>query len=228
MKKISLALLALASALAMPPAALAGTLYFNFTYTFNCGNPPCFVVPGQLETSDQPLSLTNNGAVGYDVLGGWLNQDGAFYTLQPNTNDPSNPGTVFSQLTPSGTILNGDDVLYPAGGEGYYLDPFGLIFGLSGSGPSGPILPFALYLEIYSTETPGPNTDLKDAPGFSPFVTSFVPGTFDITPIPQFEFESDFHPIPEPGTILLFGTGLLALAAVLFRKAMQARVARIA
>jgi hypothetical protein len=226
MKKVSLALLALASALAMTPAALAGSLYYNFTYTIDCGNPPCDVMNGQLETSDTSLSLTNNGASGYDVLAGWVNQDGAYYTLQPNPNDPGSPGTVFGQVTPSSTILYGDDVLYPAGGEGFYLDGNGLIFGLSASGPGGPISPFALYLEIYSTDTAGPNTDLKDAPGFSPGVTSFVPGTFDITPIAPVQFEDFLHPTPEPGTNLLFGTGLLGLAAVLFRQARQAGAAR--
>jgi hypothetical protein len=229
MKKISMALLALASALAMTPAALAGPsapLYFSFTYTFDCGNPPCFVVAGQLETSGDPLSLTNNGASGYDVLGGWLNQDGAYYSLLPNPNDPGSPGTVFGQLTPSGTILNGDDVLYPAGGEGFYLDGSGLIFGQSGSVLAGPILPFANFLEIFSTETAGPDTDLKNAPGFSPGVTSVIPGTFDITSIQPKSFESFLHPTPEPGTNLLFGTGLLGLAVVLFGKVKQARATR--
>jgi hypothetical protein len=105
MKKVFLALLALAAALAISPVAAAQS--FNFTEgTDNFS--------GSLVTSGAP----SNG--GYDVTGGSFSIGSDSFTIVPNTNFPS------SSLFLGNGIY--DDILFPGGGPANLLNLNGLLF----------------------------------------------------------------------------------------------------
>ena len=121
MKKLSLAFLALATALAITPAALADT--FNFTLTgggiLASGTlTGSLFAPGVYNITDGTIDITSGG-----VVQGWG-------TLLPN---PGIPGSVqITSLGFGGTNMTIDNLLYFAANPQF--DDNGLVFELGGVG----------------------------------------------------------------------------------------------
>jgi hypothetical protein len=185
--KFFLALLALAAALAIAPAALAD----SFNYTFTDGSI----------TANGSLSATEIGNTGvYNVTAGTINVNfgsGVMTgVLDPN---PSSPNPYTPPCGYCGTI---DDLLYPTNNSpqegnspgGLLLDVDGLLFTVNG---------MYGYTNIWGGDNNGYGTNYSISGGWD----AYGGGTFEVTPT------------PEPGSLLLLGTGLLGLAFVAFRKA---------
>ena len=132
MKKYCLALLAIAAALAITPAALADT----YTYTFTDGTLTAtgtltgsLVSPGEFEMTTGTISITGGGVV-----------QGSGGFLLPNTDGNGDGTTTNTTLAGGGTYLQYDDLLFPSntaltiGGNagGDQLDGWGLLFDLNG------------------------------------------------------------------------------------------------
>jgi hypothetical protein len=176
MKKLALALLALASAVAIMPAALADTFYFTFSSS-------AVGAEGSLVGTE----IGNSGV--YDIT------DGSIDILNDVFSGPTGTGTF--EPTPSSCCTGGpesDDLLYyPAGDPtfGTYVDFDGLIFSVNGEGVG---------IWAGDNNNPGTSYSLSYGDGI------FYPGTMDVSTT------------PEPGTLVLLGTGLFGLAFVAFRK----------
>jgi hypothetical protein len=108
MKKFSIAVLGLAVALAICPAALADTYYtYNFTYTDPGGT---LVTSGWIETDNPSTTDT-------PVLTGDLVYDDEMYYIVPGEWFPSPRGA-----------FNADNLLNASGGQGLYMSGYGLLF----------------------------------------------------------------------------------------------------
>jgi hypothetical protein len=116
MKRYCLALLAIAAALAITPAALADTLNFDFTQgpitaqgalTYDSSSP---INPGEYLASDGTISVYNNGVLA------------ATGTLVPNPNSPATD----SVRVAGGTDLIYDDLVFPSSDP--LIDDEGLLF----------------------------------------------------------------------------------------------------
>jgi hypothetical protein len=108
MKKSLLALLACGSALAIAPLAYAQT--YDFTYVSGSN-----VASGQITITGAPAALGN------DVISGSILYNASTLPLYQNPT----PGNV--STSPLGAF-NYDNVLYPLGSQGTYLDGYGLLF----------------------------------------------------------------------------------------------------
>jgi hypothetical protein len=210
MKKFSLALLAMATALAFTPAAKADTFYFTATTTldqvFASGYINGTLVSGSGATGTYLITSVNSGDGGVTVLdsiadpGGIANGSAVTVTTHGgSTNDEvfPNPATPFALLNgaPDGLYFTAD----LSGGTNpgndlieIFAGSTCLVGGVSTASPSG----YCIFEQI------GQSTDETVLAGFN------------IT---------DVTPAPEPSSLMLLGTGLLGLAFVAFRKAKPAR-----
>ena len=192
MKKFWLVGLALATALATAPAAMADSFYVVITGVECCSN-----------SGTSGLGHVSGSAVltGNSLGGGSFNITSATYT------SITVDGVTYSD--PS-IIINGTPGILNASNNGFWYDdvlntssPYvagGILFQLPGS-------PYS-YLDIYIN---GPGAVLSESNAAG---TVYNPSY----PISGYDVSLAVSATPEPSSWLLLGTGLLFLAGFLFRK----------
>jgi len=187
MKRFSVALLALATALAIAPAALADT----FSYTFQGSNLDAHLTFTAVSDGGGTYTITY-------VTGTILAAPDITPTTTVNTApvfDPNgtNPAD-YGPLVPNGDEVQYDNLLSP--GSTLALDFSGVLFDVGG-----------VYVNIFSNNG---SYEWLDSGMYSN--TSNVGDPIAAT--------------PEPSSLLLLGTGLLALAFFAFRKSKTSRLTR--
>jgi hypothetical protein len=171
MKKFSIAMIALAVAVAFTPAAFADG--YSFTFADSGANNPSSILPGV------------SGSGWFDVTGGVITAFGGNFFLTPTSTAQAMtidaPGTGFD-----------NDNTFNASGSPSYFDLGGFVFTAGG-----------VEYNFFSWGT-GDNITTNTSGG------TYTPITLDITET------------PEPGTLLLLGTGILGMALLVFRNAKPA------
>lgn len=191
MKRFSLALLALAVALALTPAAQADTFSFTFTGVTNKG--------ANISLSGQLVGTETTTAGVFDIISG----SGTFseptgccvgtYSVHPNPDPNSlNP----AEFPIDGVIFQYDNKLTPWAPAGGALDYFGLlVFKSEGN----------LAINIWGTGIGHPyEWAIYDSGGNKG--EDGKNGSFTVT--------------PEPGSLMLLGSGFLGLSGLIRRKLM--------
>lgn len=191
MKKICSALLALAAALAITPTAKADTLY-TYSYTFTDGS---LDATGTLTGSLAAPGVYDITSGTIDLTGTSFNGTGIFVPVQSNGNFYVGGGTILT-FTPSP-----DTDLFPSADP--QIDNNGAFTFEITAGPGK-----GNGLAIWSN---GPDTYGGWGGSYSFIDNPGSNGSFDAV--------YDYTTVtPEPGTLLLLGTGLASLAGILRRK----------
>ncbi len=189
MRKFSLALLALTTALALSPAALADAWSFTISGIGITSSGIIDFSPTSTPGIDEITGISGNFSTSNH--GGF---SGAITGLGTGSYDFSHPTTSSNDLSVF------DNLFFPAGTApsvnsspaGELLDNWGLLFDVTGG---------------YTVNVWGKGTGNLYA--LSDGIGSYVDNTAPV----------DFTVSPEPSSLLLLGTGLLGLAVILFRKA---------
>jgi hypothetical protein len=206
MKKLSLVVLALATALATAPAAMADT--FNFTISGingvdTNGTSGWGLVSGNISLTGNSIGggqyLITSASITLNAVGITTGtQTGSLISTTATgvTADPGHSGYYFS---PSGNAWTFDDIINLSNANHVDGGLGGLLFSLPGGNQ---------VLIWYS----GGNDNLAD---FNTGTSSYYPTVTD-------GYAVSLQYTPEPSSLLLMGTGLLLMAGFLFRqKALQ-------
>ncbi|MGD0736117.1 MAG: PEP-CTERM sorting domain-containing protein [Terracidiphilus sp.] len=211
MKKFSLALLALAAALAIAPSAMADT----WQYT----------IAGANFSSDLILTTSGNGSTQYITAVQGIFDVTGNPTVFFNTTgtEAANPGSNAGSLTTSsdGGFLF-DNLLYTTSSGNAILDWGGFLVDINGyelnifsgaPGLGGPGNGYFYFADngAYHYNDPIPDGKNPTIPATSENSDGSQTLTEVTGPVPVIT--------PEPGSLFLLGTGLLGLALILFRKA---------
>jgi hypothetical protein len=200
MKKFSLALLALAAALAITPAAKADT----WNYTINGSN---FTSDLTLFTNSNSATQTIEEVSGtFDIVG----NPAVTFGVTPTENALGGTANNLTLSSDGGFLF--DNLLYPTASGNAILDWGGFLVDISGyelnifSGASGSGAPENGYFYFADNGAYHNNIAIPDQKNTELAASS---GNND---------SESLTLVPEPGSLFLLGTGLLGLALVMYRK----------
>lgn len=195
MKKLTLSL-ALVSVLAAPIPLVASSFSFLIS-TSAANNDPAsiFVASGTLSGPADPfvnnafdITAITGSANGYDFLG------------------VVNPGTTNSQTTNTAFGFTFDNVLYI---NGPHADTDGFLLYLDS--PIGTSIAHVYYTGVTAQNPGGYEVDVVD-PNDPGAITPFAIQSFTVVGL------AGGPTVPEPGTLVLFGTGVAGLAGLVRRR----------
>ena len=196
MRKFAMASLAVAAALIFTQVASASTITVDFTFTSSS-----VVVATGWFTYDNSVAYSPNntstgipsGSPGYNVTSGSISISGNTVPLYPNPN-------VGGQSTSLDGSYYYDDLFFPAGPTGLYLDYDGLLFG-QGAG-------YLVEINVWGNGS-GANMDSAWADSTSGWWTTQDTGTFAIASV------SSLVSAPDGGmTLTLLGLAVVGLAGL--------------
>jgi len=210
MKKLSLALFALAMALATVPEAQADSFYYkidgvNFSadLTFTTGDAPV-IVPGPNSSNVTAYIVTSVAGI-FDIVNGPSETFGATPTESANSG-----ANAYNPTTSSDGQFLFDNLLYPenahTGTGSGILDAGGILFKFDGG----------YELNLFS------GSFGSGAPGNGYFYFADNGNYYSNNPVTAGSggpAPDGLTAAPEPGSLFLFGAGFLGLAFVLYRKA---------
>lgn len=164
------------------------------------GLPGSLIVPSGTQAAIAPTSLSGSGDLSQSTTATWV--AGQQYTF------------TFWVGLPMTSPVDGGAGAWPTGAVRLYILADGVTDNLSGSGAiafdiASPGL--GQWKQITETFTPAQDTGQKIGVEF--FVSTDVNHQ-----LVNFDIGTPAAPVPEPGTLLLMGSGLLGLAGVLRRK----------